>query len=64
MTKQQSSLAGYGGYTPEELHVIVRRAHRERARATRELFTWLFSRRKAAAQEPRQPAHIDAVACS
>jgi hypothetical protein len=64
MNTQQHSLIGYGGYTPEELHTIVQRAHRERAQALREIFTWLFTRPKTTAEVPKQPAHIDAVACS
>jgi hypothetical protein len=64
MPSQQNTLVGYGGYTPEELHAIVQRAHRERAQAMREFFAWLFSRRNAAGDERKQPARIDAVACS
>jgi len=42
-------LIGYGGYTPEELQVIVRRAHAERTKVVREMFAALFAwRRKAA----------------
>lgn len=54
MKMQQQSLIGYGGYTPEQLHAIVQRAHRERARAVGEFFSGLFKRRKSAAQEPRR----------
>ena len=63
MTTQLNSQIGYGGYTPEDLHTIVQRAHRERAQAVRELFTRLFARRKSA-EERKQPAHTDALACS
>ena len=43
------SLIGYGGYTPEELQVIVRRAHAERTKVVGEMFAALFAwRRKAA----------------
>jgi hypothetical protein len=42
-------LIGYGGYTPEEFQVIVRRAHAERAKVVREMVAALFAwRRKAA----------------
>ena len=44
------SLIGYGGYTPEQLQAIVRRAHGERARALRELSSALLAWRKTAAQ--------------
>jgi hypothetical protein len=40
---------GYGAYTPEELHVIVRRAHIERAKALRQMFATLLARRRHAA---------------
>jgi hypothetical protein len=63
MTTQQNDQIGHDGYTAEELHAIVRRAHRERAQALREIVTRLFTRRKAAAEEPGQLAHRDAVAC-
>ena len=63
MTTQQNSLIGDRDYTSEELHAIVRRANSERAQAMREFFAWLLTRRKAASEEPRQPAHIDVVAC-
>jgi hypothetical protein len=42
-------LVGYGGYTPEEMQVIVRRAHAERGKVLREMFAGLLAwRRKAA----------------
>jgi hypothetical protein len=63
MATQQNPLIGYGGYTPEDLHAIVQRAHRERTQAMREFFAWAFSRRKATAEQPKQPDHLDAVAC-
>jgi hypothetical protein len=43
-------LIGYGGYPPEELQVIVRRAHAERAEVMREMFAALFARRRKAAE--------------
>ena len=49
-------LVGYGGYTPEELQAIVRRAHAERAKVVREMFAALFPRQRKAA-EPRHAAH-------
>ena len=64
MKTQPHSLVGYGGYTPEEMHVIVRRAHAERAEALRELFAWLFTRHNTTAEQSKQPARVDAVACS
>ena len=52
-------LIGYGGYTPEELQAIMRRAHAERAKAMREMFAALLAwRRKAAGRRacsPRRP---------
>ena len=63
MATQQNPLVGYGGYTPAERHAIVQRAHRERTKAVREFFTWVFSRRKATAERAKQPDHLDAVAC-
>lgn len=56
MSKQQQPLVGYSGYTPEELHAIVQRAHRERTQAIDAFFSRLFARRKAAAQVAKQPA--------
>jgi hypothetical protein len=63
MTAQHNHLVGFGGYTPEEMHAIVRRAHRQRAQAMRAFFTWLFARRGRTAQATKAPAHIDAMAC-
>jgi hypothetical protein len=63
MISHPSSLVGYGGYTAEEHQMIVRRAHMQRLQAMRDFFTWLFAPRKAAAQQPRQPAHRDAITC-
>ena len=60
MSKQQSPLVGYGDYIHEDLHAIVRRAHRERAQALREFFAWLFSRRDSTAQKPKPQAHLKA----
>ena len=51
------SLIGYGGYTPEELQVIVRRAHAERAKALRQMFADLLAWRPKAA-ERRQAANV------
>jgi hypothetical protein len=42
-------LAGYGGYTPDELHTTIRRAHEERAKAFRQMFASLFAWRHQAA---------------
>jgi hypothetical protein len=42
----------YRGLTPEELHVVIRRAHAERARALRAFFAGLFAWRKKAAEHP------------
>jgi hypothetical protein len=64
MSTQPNSQVGYADYTPEEIHAIVRRAHAERAKALRELLSWLFTRHKATAEKSKQPARIDAVACS
>ena len=46
-------LAGYGGYTPDELHTIIRRAHEERAKAFRQMFASLFAWRHKAAPARR-----------
>ena len=41
-------LIGYGGYTHEELHAIIRRAHADRAEALRQMLAALLAwRRKA-----------------
>jgi len=58
------SLIGYGGYTPEELQVIVRRAHAERAKALRQMFAGLLAWRRNAT-ERRQPtnASLKTAAC-
>ncbi len=63
MTTQQHPNAGYGGFSPEELQLIVRRAHRQRTQALREFFVWLFTRSKTTADSPEQPAGVRAVAC-
>jgi hypothetical protein len=58
------SLIGYGGYTPEELQVIVRRAHAERAKALREMFAGLLAwRRKASEHRRAANAGLKTVAC-
>ena len=58
------SLIGYGGYTPEELQVIVRRAHAERAKALREMFAALLAwRRKAAERRDAANADLNAAGC-
>jgi len=58
------SLIGYGGYTPEELQVIVRRAHVERAKALRQMLASLLAWRQRAA-ERRHTAHpaLETAAC-
>jgi hypothetical protein len=50
----------YRGLTPEELHVVIRRAHAERAQALRAFFAGLFAPRKKAAEHPDAEA---AAAC-
>jgi hypothetical protein len=58
------SLIGYGGYTPEELQVIVRRAHAERAKALRQMFAGLLAwRRKAAERRDAADAGLKTAAC-
>ena len=42
----------YRGITPEELHVIIRRAHAERAEAIRQMFAALLTWRRKAAKRP------------
>ena len=57
-------LIGYGGYTPEELQVIVRRAHAERAKALREMFAALLAwRRRAAERRHATDAALKTAAC-
>jgi hypothetical protein len=57
-------LIGYGGYTPEELQVIVRRAHAERAKALREMFAALLAwRRRAAERRQAADAALKTAAC-
>lgn len=53
----------YHGLTPEELHVIVRRAHAERAAVMRALFARLLEWRRHASDGPH-PAVPKAAACS
>ena len=43
----------YRGITPEELHVIIRRAHAERAKAMRQMFAALLAWRRKAAERRR-----------
>ena len=58
------SLVGYGGYTPEELQMIVRRAHAERAKALRQMFAGLLAwRRKAAERRDAANADLKAAGC-
>ena len=57
-------LAGYGGYTPDELHTIIRRAHAERAEAFRQMFVSLFAwRQKAASRGDAADAALKTAAC-
>ena len=57
-------LIGYGGYTPEELQAIMRRAHAERAKALRQMFADLLAwRRKAAERRQAANASLKAAAC-
>jgi hypothetical protein len=57
-------LVGYGGYTPEEMQVIVRRAHAERAKALREMFAGLLAwRRKAAELRHAADGTLKTAAC-
>ncbi len=57
-------LIGYGGYTPEELQVIVRRAHAERAKAVREMWAALLAwRRRAAERRHAADAALKTAAC-
>ena len=58
------ALVGYGGYTPEEVHAIVRRAHAERAKALRQMFAGLLAwRRKAAERLDAADAGLKTAAC-
>ena len=57
-------LIGYGGYTPEELQAIMRRAHAERAKALRQMFADLLAwRRKAAERRQAANAGLKTAAC-
>ena len=57
-------LIGYGGYTPEELQAIMRRAHAERAKALRQMFADLLAwRRKAAERRQAANASLKTAAC-
>jgi hypothetical protein len=57
-------LIGYGGYTPEELQLIVRRAHAERTKVLREFVASLFAwRRKAAERGHAAGADLKTAAC-
>jgi len=57
-------LVGYGGYTPEELQMIVRRAHAERAKALRQMFAGLLAwRQKAAESRDAANADLKAAGC-
>jgi len=57
-------LIGYGGYTPEELQVIVRRAHAERAKAVREMWAALLAwRRRATERRHAADAALKTAAC-
>ena len=57
-------LAGYGGYTPDELHTIIRRAHEERAKTFRQMFAALFAwRQKAASRGDAADAALKTAAC-
>jgi hypothetical protein len=57
-------LIGYGGYTPEELQAIVRRAHAERAKVLREFVAALLAwRRKGAERRQAADAALKTAAC-
>ena len=49
---------------PEELHILMRRAHTERAEVIKAMFTALFTRRKAHASQDVAPAGLKAVPCA
>ena len=58
------ALVGYGGYTPEEMQVIVRRAHAERAKALRQVFAGLLAwRRNATERRDAADAGLKTAAC-
>lgn len=55
---------GYGTYTPEELQVIVRRAHVERAKVVGEMFAALLAwRPKATERGHTAEAALKTAAC-
>ena len=45
----------YRNITPEELHIVIRRAHAERAKALRQIFTNLKAWRRKAAERLHAP---------
>jgi hypothetical protein len=51
-------LFSYPLYTPDELHVIRRRAQAERAKVIGDLVRSLFRRRKPAREKHREPAML------
>jgi hypothetical protein len=57
-------LVGYGGYTPEEFQLIVRRAHVERAKFVGEVFASLLAwRPKAAERGHTDDSPLKTAAC-
>ena len=56
-------LVGYGGLTPEAMHEIIGRAHRERKAALRQLFAWLFRQRTTGAHVSPHATRASVAAC-
>jgi hypothetical protein len=54
----------YRNITPEELHLVMRRAHIERAKAVRQFFATLLDwRRKAAERQHATEPALKTVGC-
>jgi hypothetical protein len=56
-------LVGYGGYTPEQYQMIVRRAHAERAEVLRQFFRSLLAWRGKVAQPRASDPQPAAAGC-
>ena len=50
--------------SPEELHILIRQAHAERAEVVKAMFAALFTRRKAHAAHGIAPAGLKVVPCT
>jgi L-serine deaminase len=55
---------GYFGITPEELQVLTRRAHAERAKVMRDMFAALFSWLRRVAPQRASRAALTVAPCA